>query len=887
VNCAAPIASGASRWPEDFPLDWNGPVERAFTFFDANNLQKPVIALFEQTAHLYPENIAIDDGQTRLTYKEASDAVRHLARRIANETRPGELVGILLPASVDFPIAMLACLAAGRPFVPLDLHYPRQWIVDVMDDAGMAAVIGRFDSAEIADLVPPAMRKIELQGDDADCVATPLGPDDPAIVIYTSGSTGRPKGIVNSQRALLRRVEQYVNAAHVNGDDCFMPLSSDCTVAGLRERFTALLSGATLHLIDVQRSGARQILRRLHDSSITMIYGVPALLRSLMQLDGGKAPDSLRVVRVGGDAVLSSDVQRLRDWLPQDCRIELGYSSTEAPIMQWFVPQDFRAEGARIPIGYPLAGNSLAILDDDGKPVAAGEAGELVISSPYVALGRWIDGRCMPGGFATDPNDPSCRIQHTGDLVQMREDGLIDLIGRKDRQIKIRGHRVEPGEVEAALRRRTDVLDAAVLPRHAENATMLIAYVAPRGDACNELVLRQFLKEMLPPHLQPQHIYICAQIPRLPSAKLDAKALEALDRDMQQREARVLEIGAAQNSASAVEQTVAAIWQRLLNRPYIDRNADFFDSGGDSLMTLELMFELEEALGVELPVTMIYECPTIAALARTIESHVQPDFSPLVAMHKGEGTPLYIVHGVGGNIMELVPFSRRIGGAVYGLQAKGLDGRQEPNRSIADMAEYYLAAIREQQPCGPYRLAGYSSGGLIAFEMACRLRAQGEEVALLALLDTQTHARQWPLEIWAAKMWQRTRHHLAAIGALSRHDMLAYTIRLAHSLHRRLTGRLGRGVVAQQGRGIPPTLQAIYAATLSAAAAYSPAFYDGPVTLLKSELGDPMMADPARIWKNHARMLHTHIVPGDHRSMIRGENGGRLAQILTDCLAAS
>ena len=420
--------------------------------------------------------------------------------------------------------------------------------------------------------------------------------------------------------------------------------------------------------------------------------------------------------------------------------------------------------------------------------------GELVVRSPYVALGRWIDGHCVADGFEPDPENPFCRILHTGDLVRLRDDGLIDLIGRKDRQVKIRGFRVEPGEIEAMLRRRPCVLDAAVLPRKTGDTTILAAYVVGRDDDCNEQTLRAYMKDALPPQLQPQRLYLCDSIPRLPSAKLDMKALLARDADMQAREEAAC-TGEPQNNApraSLVEETVSAIWRALLKRPHVDRDADFFDLGGDSLLTLELMLRLEDALGVELPVTMIYDYPTVASLARAIETQAAPQFSPLVAIKpSGEGAALFIVHGVGGNVMELFGFGRRLDCPVYGLQAKGLDGNAEPNRSIADMAEYYLAAIRQKQPRGPYRLSGYSSGGLIAFEMARRLREQGEEVALLALLDTQTHASQWPLSLWFAKLRERARHHLSAFAHLSRGDMLEYAVKTLGGLYRRFARRTG------------------------------------------------------------------------------------------------
>ncbi|HWD28004.1 MAG TPA: AMP-binding protein [Rhizomicrobium sp.] len=852
----------------NYPLDWNGTA-RATEPFGAH---RPVFECFRHVACQHPSRVAIDDGTVRLSYAQVLDRATALAHRVADETAPDDLVGILLPSCADFTIAMLACLAAGRLFVPLDSHYPQAWLAGVAADCGMAAVISRFDDPEIAGLIPPTARRIALEGAAAQGTLVPRGLGDPAFVLFTSGSTGKPKGMVNSQHALLQRVAQYADAAHVDETDRFLPLSSECTIAGLRERFTALLTGATLHLIDVQRAGARAILSRLEGGRITMIYAVPALLRAMMQL-GPKAPQTLRNVRVGGEAVLWSDVDALRDWLPQGCRIQLGYSSTEAPIMQWFVPPDFPREGSKVPLGYPIAGNALAIVDEDGHAATPGEAGELVVRSPYVALGRWRRGAIDASDFPADPNDPACRTHRTGDLVRLRADGLIDIVGRKDRQLKIRGVRVEPGELEAAIRGMPGVRDAAVFPRPVNEQWWLIGYVAGDADLAN---LKLQLRDAVPPALQPQKLHRLETIPRLASGKLDMSALRTLDEDCQRREGETVSPVAA--PVGKTEEAIAAIWSRVLQRD-AGRDEDFFDCGGDSLGVLSLMFGIEEALGLELPVTMIYDAPTVARMAAAIDNRDAAKFSPLVRIRAGEGAPLFIVHGVGGNVMELFAAGRRIAGTrpVYALQARGLDGKEAPSRSITAMAQDYLGAVREVYPQGPWHFAGYSSGGLIAFEMARHAAPLS-----LTLIDTQTNRRQWPLHLWAAHFIGRAKHHVETLSALPTRARLRYAGEAASSFARGIGWRLGFGKPElAPPADLPPVLQAVADATYAAVADYAPRRYDGAVNLLLADEADPHYVSLPAIWKSRCASLTVASVPGHHRSMVQGENAAHLADALS------
>src|SRR5688572_28039856 len=310
-------AGGSIGLDDDWrALDWNGPADRPFTRFRDEDLDRPIVDLFERVARRHPTRLAMTDADTSLSYAELWDGVSGLAETIAADTSPGDLIGIVLPTCSMCPLAMLACLAAGRPFVALDPHYPATWLAHGFERARPALIIGGAGALGAAEAAAPAVRVIDL--DRVPRAArngwrpADFDVDEPACVLFTSGSTGRPKGIVNSQRNVLQRVAQSINAAHVDADDRFLTLASLSTIVGVRDAITALLAGASVHLLDPQRVGAREIVEVSRAEAITILFAFPAHLRSVLAHAADRAPDSLRLVRVGGDTTLWSDIDLLR-----------------------------------------------------------------------------------------------------------------------------------------------------------------------------------------------------------------------------------------------------------------------------------------------------------------------------------------------------------------------------------------------------------------------------------------------------------------------------------------------------------------------------------------------------------------------------------------------
>jgi non-ribosomal peptide synthetase component F/thioesterase domain-containing protein/acyl carrier protein len=862
---AAASKSKSLEWLEDgkHALDWNGPKSRVFTEFRDHDLDRPIIDHFERVARRHPNRIAVTDTAMSLSFAELWNGLAGLAETIAAETRPGDLVGIVLPACSMFPLAILACLAAGRPFVVLDPHYPADWLRRVLDDARPTLIVGREDVICGIESVAPSARIIHLtrlpQSAREGWRPAALGVDQPACVVFTSGSTGRPKGIVNSQRNLLQRVGQSINAAHMNAEDRFLTLASPSTIVGVRDAVTALLAGASIHLLDPQRAGAREILNVIRARAITILFAFPALLRSVIACGERRAGDALRLVRIGGDTTLWNDIELLRGWLGPEAAIQLIYAATEAPMMQWFVDDSCRAEDPRVPIGYPLPGNRLALIDEYGRNTPPGEVGELVVESRYVTLGLWADGRCCAG---VESSRPPCRIFRTGDLVRQRPDGMLERIGRKDRQIKIRGSRVDLDGVEAVLHQHPLVRDAGALARTsgADGERTLVAYVSARDEAPAGFI--DDLKNMMrsaPPSMRPGRFYLVGKIPRLPNSKLDLRALIAMDEVNLQNEraGAAARQGEVSSDTDCIARTVAQVWQKVLQTPVRSLEDDFFDAGGDSLSAIVFTMELERALGMDLSLTLISETPKLAGLCEALREHRTTRYVPLVPLKAGDTlSPVFFIPGLGGSVAGLFPMARRLNyaGEVIGIQARGLTTHETPLRTVEEMAAEYLRAVKARQPEGPYYLCGYSFGGLVAFEMARRLWKSGDEVALVGLFDTTMSLLRWPLRAWLsivrpAVFWKTG-------------NRLCESLR-GHSALKRLK---------------------VAASALFASARYRPGFYPGELTLFSPMWRDSGLPSLQAIWSRRARAVSIVEMAGTHSTMLSPSNAESAAASLSRCL---
>ena len=390
--------------PSGPPLDLNGPTV-PFRPFREDWVDRPVIDLFKSAAAEFGDRVACEDIAARLTYAQVWAACRRLTYMVDSAVPAGQAVGILLPNEAAYPVAILACLAANRPCVMIDRHHPEERVSAIVRDAGVGAIILARSDIVGGLLLPAGVRTIVIdealeEGPAPDRPSTsPMSPGAAGFIIYTSGSTGQPKGIAISQRAILHRVGQLINAVHLHPEDKLLSLASPGTIAGLQHIFEAILTGATLVKLDLQRTGLGRVVQAIGEMGITMMFSTPAVWRNVSRIDGvAPALAGLRCVHSSGDALLAIDLEQLREVLPEGCHVLSSYGASEAPaLLQWFVPPELPNDEPRVPAGYPLPGFDFALLDDSGNAVKEGEPGELVVKSPWMALGLWRGGAVQPG----------------------------------------------------------------------------------------------------------------------------------------------------------------------------------------------------------------------------------------------------------------------------------------------------------------------------------------------------------------------------------------------------------------------------------------------------------------------------------------------------------
>jgi len=841
-------------------------------------MPEPLGARFRRIVAAGPERVAIRAGRTVLTYAALDDASDRVAATVPPAAGPHH-TGVLLPHDAAAIVALLGTIKAGAVVVPLDPAWPAPHRDALLADAAVHTVL--TDAAGAAALAGWTGRVVRV--DRSLPPAAPLAiaahPDDPAALYYSSGSTGEPKGILLAHRSLVAEADHYAHALALTPDDRLVWLSPLAAGAAKLPILGALLAGATVLPYAVAERGLAGLRPWLEAEGVTVLSAVASLFRRFMEtLPAGRHCPALRAVKLGGEPVLASDAQQFARRFHDGCALWNGLGISEAGGNVCFYRWDGTAPGGpTLPLGYAIPGVTLAIEDDAGRPLPPGSPGEIVVRAPHLALGYWR----RPELTATHFRDGAYR---TGDLGALAADGCLTGLGRRDDTVKIRGHRVDLAAVDVALRALDGVADAAAVARDAK----LVAFLVPARADVSPADWRLALAATSPAHLVPSRFVVIDVLPRLASGKLDRRALAARPLPAHDDAGYVA-------PRDALERQLAHVWAKALRLARVGVTDDFFALGGDSLDAVRICAMLEQWLRVNLPLTELARCPTIEALAAAIRARdARAAASPLVLLNAGETPPFFCVPGAGSDAFALLELARALGPAetFYAIQHPGLDGTPPAHLSLEAMAERCLPDLLAVQPRGPYYLGGTSFGGLVAYELARRLRARGESVALLALIETYgqgyppVRLRSVPRDLprlalrWLLPIGRKGEPGWASVKLGIRDHLVRWRAR-------RALARPGGAAVPSLGHRFVYLQEVCFRAHRRYA--FPP--YDGPIVVFRAEQQPPAtlyaLSDDLG-WAHVARGgLASEEIPGYHGAHIREPHVRGLAAKLGARLAAA
>jgi amino acid adenylation domain-containing protein len=690
--------------------------------------------LFERQAEQTPDARAVTFEGRHLTYGELNrraNQVSHCLKALG--AGPDVPIGLFLERSPEMLVGILGILKTGAAYVPMDPEYPKERLGYILQDSQAPIVVTQ--KSLVGNLPDFVGRSICLDTDWADIARereeNPLShaaPKNLAYVLFTSGSTGRPKGVALEHHSAVTFVQWASRVFTPQELSGVLFSTSVCFDLSIFEMFVTLNAGGTI----IIAPNALHLPSLSAKNAVTLINTVPSAMTELLHM--GAVPSSLKVVNLAGEALSDALVEQIYAQTKVEKVYNL-YGPTEATTYSTYtlVPR-----GYPVTIGRPIANTQVYILDTHRNLVPRGVLGELYLAGEGLARGYYGRPDLTNERFVPNPFDaqPGARMYRTGDLCRWLPDKSIQYLGRLDHQIKLRGFRIELGEVEATLDRYPGIRQSLVMAREDQPGHQrLVAYVVPEAGTTLQMEeLRLHIKKSLPEFMLPSSIVVLEAFPLSPNGKIDRKSLPSPD---EQSLEPARDYMAPQDP---LEQVLTHLWAKVLRVGRVGLHDNFFDLGGHSLLAVRIIVEIEKLYKKRLPLATLLQMPTVGDLASVLRKEQWvPSWSSLVPIRPGGSRPpLFLFHSHGGNVLEYYPLVDLLDSdqPVYALQAKGLDGSILKNRSLEEMVTGYLEEIRTLQPQGPYYIGGFCFGGLSALEAANQLSTCGEEVALVAMIQT-------------------------------------------------------------------------------------------------------------------------------------------------------
>ena len=902
---------------------------------------KCIQQLFEEQVQRTPDAVASTYRDEQLTYRELNERANQLAHYLRSlGVAPEVLVGFCLNRSLDTIVGMLGVLKAGGAYVPLDPAYPLERLKYMADDSKISILLTQNQLKSQL----PHQAKVLIDSDWSQiALHSKENPtmnntgDNLAYVIYTSGSTGKPKGVMITHSALSNFAQTAIAEYKIQNSDRVLQFASINFDIAVEEIYTCLLSGSTLVLrTDEMLADMKTFCQTCQNWQITILNLPTAYWHQLMaEWESVEAyfPESVRLVIIGGEKVLSEPVKRWQEYVKRSGksdRLQLinSYGPTETTVSAtlYRIPTDADTITSEVPIGRPFGHLQTYILDPYGQPVPIGVPGELHIGGSSLARGYLNRPELTKEKFIPNPtpldkglNPPAFsrgdRLYKTGDLVRYLpalkdtalHNGNIEYIGRIDKQVKIRGFRIELGEIETVIAQYPDIQQTAVIAREdIPGDKRLVAYIVPQRQDLPKSQIRSFLQKRLPHYMVPSAYVKLDSLPITPGGKVDRRALPA-------PEFHRSEFGKTVAPRNDLELKIATIWEEILNTSPIGVQDNFFDLGGHSLLAVSLLTRIEKTFKKNIPLTTFLSVPTIEGIANVISQETTSESESLIFNIRTTGSkpPLFLINAMGTGMLAYKLLTQYLDPEipVYGIRAIGMDDRQDPQNRIEQMAQTYIKEMLTVQPEGPYCVAGVCTGGTVAFEMASQLRSRGLEVAFLGLIDstarpilsddldcTSTKETKKPL---LSKFFDRyIKHNFILRGAnnlwavvsdpgVKLKEKLSFTFDMVEQLYQKVGHKLE--IIYKNNKQLPYEVRRsrVFDAGMEALSHYTPRTYKGgKVLLIRAK------DNPEHIYHNYelgwdefiTDELEVAEIPADQTTLLFEPHIRTLAAKLNSCL---
>lgn len=869
---------------------------------------------FEGIVQEHPNTCALVFNDRVFDYKTLNEKINKLSNYLIEKgVQKGVFVGVMVERGPEMLMALIAVMKSGAAYIPIDPHFPKDRIEYMLQDSAAKMLIcsaGYAIKTNGSECISIDTAITESQNYSSQNPPIQYKESDIAYLMYTSGSTGLPKGVIIKHSSLINLLKSMQKSPGINAGDSLLSVTTvSFDIAGL-ELYLPLISAATLVLADNDtcKDGAL-LLKSIHDNKVNIMQATPSTYKLML---ASEWTDKTNIKLLCGGEPLSKELaQKL---LPKCSALWNMYGPTETTI--WSTCKEILPNDETITIGKPIDNTDIFIVDIHNNLLPAGTTGEICIGGAGLAKEYLNRDSLNAEKFTKHPYKDGEKIYHTGDLGKLSEDGNLICLGRNDQQIKVRGYRIESGEIEYHLSQLKDISEAIVLPvKWSDDDVRITAFIRSKElnteafkkvssievnaiDKQKEADIKHELAKVLPEYMIPTYCIGIREFPLTANGKTDKKKLESICTsefvmDLQNEHNKQSNTSVSDNQDSYTVRVLKELWEETLGVKNAGVDDDFFESGGHSLVGIELMFKIETKLGIKLPLASLFSQPNIKGLALLIDKKERPSWKYLVEIKpEGNKTPLYLVHGAGLEVLVFQDLIKYVDAEqpVIAIQAVGLNDDEYPGDSIEEIAAKYVREIIQHNPHGPYSIAGFSAGSIIAFEIARQINAQGRTISFLGNFDfaVDNLIKKIPVKQKLKKMISEfIPRQIHAFKCLFKFPKQAFKFQKEFARLRIMSNlaRLGFKVEEVEAQSMEKKYR-IMDQYQKALASYKIQSYDGAIDLFLSKIKVYYIKDKETLgWKPYAlKGIRRHKVDGDHDSMILPPNSKSFAKKLQEVL---